>query len=108
VKAGYGYATYIRRLKGENISFPGYLFHSTVNDYQKDLNEFFSFTVDTFNNVHDSELEEFDNNKKMLTSWRQAYDIEQLMEHAIVHILRHRRQVEKFKILLRDSFGGME
>ena len=25
-----------------------------------------------------------------------AYDFEQLMEHAIVHILRHRRQIERF------------
>ena len=24
------------------------------------------------------------------------YDAEQLLEHAIVHILRHRRQIEKF------------
>ena len=28
----------------------------------------------------------------------QSYDAEQLLEHAIVHILRHRRQIEKFKI----------
>jgi hypothetical protein len=32
----------------------------------------------------------------MLTTWRQDYDFEQLFEHAIVHILRHRRQVENF------------
>ncbi len=28
--------------------------------------------------------------------WRVTYDLEQWLEHAIVHILRHRRQVEKF------------
>ena len=28
--------------------------------------------------------------------WSVIYDVEQLMEHAIVHILRHRRQIEKF------------
>ena len=28
--------------------------------------------------------------------WGVTYDIEQLLEHAIVHILRHRRQLEKF------------
>jgi hypothetical protein len=32
----------------------------------------------------------------LLTGWGQHYDIEQMMEHAIVHVLRHRRQVEKF------------
>lgn len=39
--------------------------------------------------------------KKIFTSWNQVYDIEQVTEHAIVHILRHRRQIEKFKIILR-------
>jgi uncharacterized damage-inducible protein DinB len=28
--------------------------------------------------------------------WGVIYNLEQLLEHAIVHILRHRRQIEKF------------
>ena len=28
--------------------------------------------------------------------WGMKYDVEQLFEHAIVHILRHRRQIENF------------
>ncbi len=31
---------------------------------------------------------------KVTTRWQTEYDIEQMLEHAIVHILRHRRQVE--------------
>ena len=27
--------------------------------------------------------------------WGQRYDLEQLLEHAIVHVLRHRRQIER-------------
>ena len=34
--------------------------------------------------------------KTMTTPWGQTYDLEQLMEHAIVHVLRHRRQCERF------------
>ena len=34
------------------------------------------------------------------TKWGQEYDFEQLFEHAIVHVLRHRRQVDKFLKLL--------
>ncbi len=30
------------------------------------------------------------------TRWGVTYDAEQLLEHAIVHILRHRRQIENF------------
>jgi uncharacterized damage-inducible protein DinB len=28
--------------------------------------------------------------------WGPIYDLEQLLEHAIVHVLRHRRQIERF------------
>lgn len=31
---------------------------------------------------------------QFVTRWNQRYDIEQMLEHAIVHILRHRRQIE--------------
>ncbi|HEY5122872.1 MAG TPA: hypothetical protein VIK14_03975, partial [Ignavibacteria bacterium] len=41
-------------------------------------------------------IEQTDNSKKMNVGWGQQYDIEQLLEHAIVHILRHRRQIENF------------
>jgi hypothetical protein len=32
----------------------------------------------------------------MKVRWGPTYDLEQLLEHAIVHILRHRRQIERF------------
>ncbi len=100
VNAGYGYATYIRRLKGHTIDFPEEMQHSTAIGYENDLKAVFRFTEDAFTGIADSELEEPDNNKKMLVSWGQLYDIEQLTEHAIVHILRHRRQIERFKAAL--------
>ena len=103
VSAGFGYAIYIRQLAGQKVEFPDDIFHLTVNDYKKDFNAFFNFTADTFKNIQDNQLEQFDNNKKIMTSWGQFYDIEQITEHAIVHILRHRRQIEKFKILLRKQ-----
>ena len=33
---------------------------------------------------------------QFVTRWNQRYDLEQMLEHAIVHILRHRRQVERW------------
>ena len=30
------------------------------------------------------------------SGWGQVYDFEQLFEHAIVHVMRHRRQIERF------------
>jgi hypothetical protein len=41
-------------------------------------------------------IEEIDNAKKITTAWGKLYDIEQLLEHAIVHVLRHRRQIKKY------------
>ena len=39
--------------------------------------------------------------------WGAVYDAEGLLEHAIVHLLRHRRQIEKFiwqgKITVTDG-----
>ena len=33
---------------------------------------------------------------QMQSGWGQVYDFEQLFEHAIVHVSRHRRQIERF------------
>src|SRR5450432_1902257 len=100
VRSGYAYAIYIRNLSGNKIDYPDNLSRLAMRDYQKDLNDIFIFTTETFNNIKDNELEESASSKKIITSWGQAYDIEQITEHAIVHILRHRRQIEKFKLLL--------
>ena len=101
IKSGYAYAIYIRNLEGHKIDYPKSSFHLSIKDYQKDLNEVFIFTTDTFIKIKDNQLEEPDNRKKIITSWGKVYDIEQITEHAIVHILRHRRQIEKFKLALR-------
>jgi len=100
VNSGYGYAISIHNLKGPFMERPEKIFHATIKQYQEDLASVFSFTEGIFSKIEDHELEEFDDSLKIKTRWGQLYDIEQLTEHAIVHILRHRRQIEKFKILL--------
>ncbi|CAD0002408.1 DinB family protein [Flavobacterium salmonis] len=100
VSSGFAYAMDIRQHLGEEVDYPDDVLHLTVNDFHKDLNSCFKFMAETFKNIQDNQLEEFDNEKKIITPWRQVYDIEQITEHAIVHILRHRRQIEKFKIII--------
>ncbi len=54
-----------------------------------------AYTSDTL----ESKLEYSDDDiqkVKMIVRWGPQYDLEQLLEHAVVHILRHRRQIEKF------------
>ncbi|KAA9036516.1 DinB family protein [Ginsengibacter hankyongi] len=97
VHSGYGYATNIHNLKGNNIARPPKTFHTTVEEYLKDLTNVFAYTENIFTKINDNELEQLDNSLKIKTGWGQGYDIEQMMEHAIVHILRHKRQIERIK-----------
>lgn len=100
VSSGYSYAVYIDNLKGHQTDRPKKTFHETTKEYLEDFDQVFSYTENVFKNIKDHELEQFDGAKKIITSWGQIYDMEQLMEHAIVHILRHQRQIEKFKNVL--------
>lgn len=95
VHAGYGYATSIHNLKGNTSERPNKRIHLSISAYQNDLDDVFAFTETVFKDLKDHELEEANNALKIKTSWGQLYDIEQLTEHAIVHILRHQRQLEK-------------
>ncbi|MBO9201748.1 MULTISPECIES: DinB family protein [Niastella] len=96
VHSGYGYATSIHNLKDHNLTRRAKSFHPTVQEYLIDLTKVFSFTEKVLSEFKDDELEQFDTALKIKAGWGQVYDIEQMMEHAIVHILRHRRQLEKF------------
>ncbi|TWV93277.1 DinB family protein [Chitinophaga pinensis] len=100
VNSAHSYAIYILHAYGHRMVRPEKRYHPTVNDYIRDLQEAFEFTLMVFGDIKDSELEQPDNDKKILTRWGQVYDIEQLMEHAIVHVMRHRRQIEKFRVIL--------
>jgi uncharacterized damage-inducible protein DinB len=97
VHSGYGYATSIHNLKGHNVTRQAKSFHSTVQEYLADLTGVFTYTEKVLSEFNEEELEQFDPALKIKAGWGQVYDVEQMMEHAIVHILRHRRQIEKFK-----------
>ena len=97
--SGYGYATSIHNLKGNNITRPAKTFHVTLKEYAEDLTNVFAYTENIFKEINDNELEQFDNSLKIKTGWGQWYDIEQMTEHAIVHILRHKRQIERIKAM---------
>ncbi len=102
VSSGYSYCIYIQNSRNINAIRPPKTLRFSAAEYVETLNEVIEYTRNTFTQIDDSEIEKFDNSKKILTNRGQFYDIEQMMEHAIVHILRHRRQVEKFKIELKN------
>ena len=102
VHAGWGYAGSIYQFRGNPFNRPAKILRNTADEYIQDLDDVFAFTQNVLGSLKDDELLEYDETKKIKVRWGQTYDAEQLMEHAIVHILRHRRQIEKFKILLKN------
>ena len=101
VRSGYGYAIYVRKQQGETVDFRTSQLLESVDAYNAALDDMFAFNVQLFADYPNLTWEEFEADKKILVRWGQLYDVEQLFEHAIVHILRHRRQIERFLLRLR-------
>lgn len=101
VRAGYGYSDYIRKQFGDVLTERKETYElNTPEEACKELNCMLKHTADTLKNKSELTFEKMANN--IITSgWGQKYDFEQMLEHAIVHILRHRRQIEIFKITFR-------
>jgi uncharacterized damage-inducible protein DinB len=94
--SGYGYIIYIENFVGINKPRLDKVTFDNVNKYIDHLNLMFEYSINFFRVNSSLKIEQLDNSKKIKVNWGQQYDIEQLLEHAIVHILRHRRQIEKF------------
>ena len=103
VRAGYVYAIEVRNKEGENLVHPKKVPLDDTTAIAIALDKMFAFNVLLFNDYPNVKLEESDADKKMRVSWGQLYDVEQIFEHAIVHILRHRRQIERFLLNLRAA-----
>jgi len=96
VYAGYGYTNFIDKHLGSKKERRPKKFFENTDEYIEDLNGMFAFCVNFFLEHPNIPLEEYDASKKILTDWGQVYDIDQIMEHAIVHVLKHRRQIQGF------------
>ncbi len=101
VRAGYGYAIEVRNKQGETLERPDRAYLKSAEAFADALDKMFAFNVLLFDDYPNLTIEELDNDKKILVAWGQTFDIDQLFEHAIVHILRHRRQIERFLLKLR-------
>ncbi len=94
IRSGYGYPSYIRPF------FSMEIFRPETEGIVKDdairyLKEMFEYNLATFEGKH--EMTESEASAiTFKTRWGADYDLEGIMEHAIVHILRHRRQIAKF------------
>jgi len=101
IGAGYRYVLEIRKYQGEPLNTLEPILFKTTSEYQSALGQMFRFNEKLFHDYPKLKLEEHDPAKKINVKWGQQYDVEQLLEHAVVHILRHRRQIERFIAILR-------
>ncbi|NMN38003.1 DinB family protein [Pedobacter sp. SG918] len=90
----FSYAVYIENSIGLQTIRPERLQFDHITPYISRLREALKYNEDFFTRNPDITMEEFDQSKKINTRWGQQYDVEQMLEHAIVHILRHRRQIK--------------
>lgn len=97
VQSGYTYVVEIRKWLGEQIAYKDKVVLFKIEEYKIALWEMFKYNEKLFTDYPNLVLCETETDKKITVRWGQLYDVEQLLEHAIVHILRHRRQIEKFK-----------
>jgi len=100
ISSGYSYVVQIRNSKGKKVRFPDIQLYDNSHDFQTALTKMFEYNVIFFDDYNDLDLNDYQAHR-FTTTWGNQYDIEQLFEHAIVHILRHRRQIERFKLILK-------
>lgn len=103
VRAGYGYAAYIRQGFGGPEAARAEIPPGTRLETLDRMQEMLRHTAATLEGKWELPDEEI-MAVKMRVRWGPTYDLEQMLEHAIVHILRHRRQIERF--LTEPRFAG--
>jgi len=101
INSGFGYANYIRDWYSISKSSPDRRLISQ-KDFSSELDKVLAYTSETLLDKWEFSDEEI-MKVKMIVRWGPQYDLEQLLEHAVVHILRHRRQIEKFAVASKIS-----
>ena len=94
VRAGYGYADYIREQLPLASTRPQPKLLSRQESLEQ-LEAALRYTIETLDGRWEMSAEEI-SSIVINSRWGAVYDLDGLLEHAIVHILRHRRQIEKF------------
>lgn len=101
VSSGFGYADRIRTLFAIPSTSPPKQ-HLSRLEAVTQLEAMLDYTAQTLQGRWEMTDEEIES-AIIQTGWGVTYDLEQLLEHAIVHILRHRRQIERFMLQEKTS-----
>lgn len=94
VRSGHGYADYFRGAFGTEPNRPE-LRLDTRDDCLRGMESMLGYMAATLEGHWEMTPEE-EETIEINTRWGQTFDFDQLFEHAVVHVLRHRRQIERF------------
>ncbi|HEX8707820.1 MAG TPA: DinB family protein [Pyrinomonadaceae bacterium] len=94
VRAAYAYADYIREQFSMASTRPRLGLLSRRESLEQ-LAAALRYTVETLDGRWEMTEEEI-MKTVIKSSWGVVYDLDGLLEHAVMHLLRHRRQIEKF------------
>lgn len=99
-RSGYIYSNYIRNYFNDTV-FPYQIIINSVDEAMVELDKMFLYNVQTF---EDKWLMSDEQMMKTIikTSWT-TYDLEAIIEHSIVHILRHRLQIQKLITKIKNT-----
>ena len=104
IRSGYGYANYVLNALNIALDFPK-ADEMTIEKAEDAINEIRNMIKYNIRNLYEVNREQIESNMysiKFITRWKEEFNFEQILEHAVVHILRHRRQVEKFIVSLKN------
>ena len=102
VHSGYGYANGIR----EQFSMPFMPLGKerrriSQSEIGGEIDKMLAYTVETLDGKWEMSYDEME---KIVITRKENFseNLEQLLEHAVLHILRHRRQIEKFLLKFKN------
>ena len=97
MRAALGYASYIRGVRGMEPSDlrPRLVPPRAPADVRPGLREAMHLTEDALEGWYDAPWKEVVAHTFQV-GWGPTYDPEMILEHAVVHLLRHRRQIERW------------
>ena len=104
IRSGYGYANYVLNALNIFVDTPdaNKMTIENIKDAADEIRKMLKFNVHNLYELNREKIEENMFSLKFTTRWREEFNFEQILEHAIVHVLRHRRQVEKFIAALKN------
>lgn len=98
IRSGYGYANYVLNALNIFVDTPdaNKMMIESSEDAANEIRKMLKFNIRHLYETNREKVEANMYSIRFTTRWKEEFNFEQILEHAVVHILRHRRQVEKF------------